>query len=161
MEKIAIYPGTFDPITKGHIELIKRGILIFDKITVLVAERREKNTFLTLDERLKLVRCSLKNLRNVSVKPLKGLLTDYLKKNDLHFVLRGLRTVSDFDYELQMALMNRELLSNIETIFIMGDKEQIFLSSSLIKEIVINGGDVSLFVSECVKLKLLDKLRGH
>jgi pantetheine-phosphate adenylyltransferase len=159
MEKITVYPGTFDPITNGHIDLIRRGSRLFDRIIVLVAERKEKNTLFTLEERIELVRSSIKNFKNVSIEPLSRLLTDYLRENNIHFILRGLRAVSDFDYELQMALMNRELLKDCETIFIMGSKEEIFLSSNLIREIATNRGDISPFVPKCVKLKVDSKLR--
>jgi pantetheine-phosphate adenylyltransferase len=159
MEKIAAYPGTFDPITNGHIDLINRGSLLFDKILVLVAERREKNTLFTLDERMELVRESVKNMKNVKVEPLSGLLVSYLKNNNIHFILRGLRAISDFDYELQMALINRELLKDCETVFIMASKNEIFLRSSLIREIAMNGGDIKSFVPICVKRKMDMKLR--
>jgi len=159
MEKKAAYPGTFDPITNGHIDLINRGSLLFDEILVLVAERREKNTLFTLDERMELVRESVKNMKNVKVEPISGLLVSYLKNNNIHFILRGLRAISDFDYELQMALINRELLKDCETVFIMASKNEIFLSSSLIREIAMNGGDIKSFVPICVKRKMDMKLR--
>ncbi|MGB9695448.1 MAG: pantetheine-phosphate adenylyltransferase [Caldisericaceae bacterium] len=159
MEKIAAYPGTFDPITNGHVELIKSGLLLFDRIVVLVAERKEKSTLFTLKERIDLVKESLKGLGNVTAEPLPGLLVDYLAKNGIHFILRGLRTVSDFDYELQMALINRELMQSCETVFIMANKGSIFISSSLVKEIATNGGDIEPFVPHCVNSQIKIKLR--
>ncbi len=159
MKKIAVYPGTFDPITKGHLDVIKRGAEIFDTLIVLVAIRKEKNTLFSLNERVELVKCSTKNIKNVRVDTLSKLLADYLKENKIRFVLRGLRAVSDFDYEFQMALTNSVLYPQIETVFVMSSGQYIFLSSSLVREIASYGGDVSRFVPGCVSKKLREKVK--
>ncbi len=157
MKKIAVYPGTFDPITNGHIDVIKRGSGIFDELIILVALREEKHTLFSVEERIEMVRCATKKLKNVQVVTLNKLLTQYLKENNIRFVLRGLRAVSDFDYELQMALTNSELYPRIETIFIMSSRKYIFLSSSIVREIAHYGGDVSMFVPNCVSKKLMKR----
>ncbi len=158
MEKIAVYPGTFDPITNGHLDVIKRGAEIFDTLIILVAERKEKHTLFNINERIELVKCATKGVKNVIVKPLNGLLVEFLKKNDVKFILRGLRAVSDFDYEFQMALTNSMLYKEVETVFVMSSREFIFLSSSLVREIASYGGDTSMFVPECVTKKLAEKV---
>ncbi len=158
MEKIAVYPGTFDPITNGHLDVIKRGAEIFDTLIILVAERKEKHTLFSINERIELVKCATKGVKNVIVKPLNGLLVEFLKKNDVKFILRGLRAVSDFDYEFQMALTNSMLYKEVETVFVMSSREFIFLSSSLVREIASYGGDTSMFVPECVTKKLAEKV---
>ncbi len=158
MKKIAVYPGTFDPITNGHLDVIKRGSEIFDTLVILVAERKEKHTLLNIHERIELVKCATKGIKNVTVKPLNGLLVEFLKKNDVKFILRGLRAVSDFDYEFQMALTNSMLYKEVETVFVMSSREFIFLSSSLVREIASYGGDTSMFVPECVTKKLAEKV---
>ncbi len=154
MNKIAVYPGTFDPITNGHIDVIKRGAEIFDSLIVLVAVRKEKHTLFSIEERVNMVKCATKEIKNVNVAVLNGLLVNYLKENDIRFVLRGLRAVSDFDYEFQMALTNSELYPEIETIFIMSSRQYIFLSSSIVREISSYGGNVLNFVPKCVAEKL-------
>ncbi len=154
MNKIAVYPGTFDPITNGHMDVIKRGAEIFDVLTILVAVRKEKNTLFSIEERLNMVKCATKEIKNVNVAVLDTLLVHYLKEHDIRFVLRGLRAVSDFDYEFQMALTNSELYPEIETIFIMSSRQYIFLSSSIVREISSYGGNVSNFVPKCVAEKL-------
>ncbi len=161
MEKIAVYPGTFDPITNGHIDVIKRGAEIFDRLIILVALNKEKNTLFSIDERLDMVKCATKEFKNVKVKNLDKLLVNYLKDNNVKLVLRGLRAVSDFDYELQMALTNSVLYPAIETIFIMSSSKYIFLSSSTVREIAYYGGDVSNFVPLCVSEKLVGKRRKN
>ncbi|NIA11646.1 MAG: pantetheine-phosphate adenylyltransferase [Nitrospiraceae bacterium] len=157
---MAVYPGTFDPITKGHIDVIKRGAEIFDSLTILVAIHKEKHTLFSINERLEMVKCAIKEFTNVEVTTLNELLIDYLKNNNVKFVLRGLRAVSDFDYELQMALTNSALYPNIETIFIMSSSKYIFLSSSIVREIASYGGNVSNFVPQCVSEKLTQKKGG-
>jgi len=151
MKRIAAYPGTFDPITNGHLDIIRRGANIFDELVVLVAERDEKHTLFTVGERVEMVKCVTKRFNNVSVLPLKGLLVSFLKANSIKFVLRGLRAVSDFDYELQLALTNRKLYPDLETVFIMSSNDYIFLSSSIVREIARFGGDISKFVPPCVE----------
>ena len=158
MKKIAVYPGTFDPITNGHLDVIKRGSEIFDALMILVAKRKEKHTLFNMEERIELVKCATADLKNVTVVPLDGLLVNFLKKNNIKFILRGLRAVSDFDYEFQMALTNSMLYKDVETVFVMSSRDFIFLSSSLVREIASYGGDTSIFVPECVTKKLSEKV---
>jgi pantetheine-phosphate adenylyltransferase len=161
MKKIAVYPGTFDPITKGHISIIERGAQLFDELVILVALRNEKDTLFSLEERTEMVKCSVTHLENVSVESFKGLLVAYMKDNGIKFILRGLRAVSDFDYELQMSLINCELEPEISTVFMTGKKEYIFLSSTIIREIASYGGDVSKFVPDCIIEKINKKIRSN
>jgi pantetheine-phosphate adenylyltransferase len=158
MKKIAVYPGTFDPITNGHLDVIKRGAEIFDKLIILVAVRKEKHTLFNIKERIDMVKCATKGIENISVDSLDGLLVGYLKKHNIKFILRGLRAVSDFDYEFQMALTNNMLFASVETIFVMSSKEFIFLSSSLVREIASYGGDTTMFVPKCVAKKLSERV---
>lgn len=159
MQRIAVYPGTFDPITNGHLDILKRSAKIFDKVIVLVAERSEKSTMFSLEERIDVIKKVIKKIKNVSVEPLRDeLLSDFLLRRGIHFVVRGLRAVSDFDYELQMVLLNRELNPEMETVFIMGGKETIFLSSSIVREIALNKGDASKFVPNEVLAMIKKKI---
>lgn len=136
-----------------------RSSRIFDEIIILVAERKEKETLFSLRERIQIVKEVTKDFKWVKVESIKNeLLVNYLKRKNINFVIRGLRSISDFEYELQMALINREFLSEIETIFIVGSKDTIFLSSSLIREIALNGGDISNFVPKAVIKKIQRKL---
>lgn len=160
MNKVAVYPGTFDPITYGHLDILEMGCKIFDEIIICIAERAEKNTLFTLEERVSTVSYIVKDFDNVSVEPLTGLLVKRMEMGGIKFILRGLRAVSDFDYELQMALTNSELDSEIVTVFLPGKHEHLFLSSSIVREVAIHGGDVSKFVPEYVKHKIELKLRG-
>ncbi|MCD6107199.1 MAG: pantetheine-phosphate adenylyltransferase [Caldisericaceae bacterium] len=154
MKKIIAYPGTFDPITNGHLDIIKRGADLFDELVIFVAESNEKYPLFTLNERIEMVQCLAKEFNNVSVMPLKGLLTTCLKENNIKVVLRGLRTMSDFEYEFQMALINKKLYPDLETVLIMSSSEFVFLSSSLVREIAFLDGDVSKFVPSCVEKRL-------
>jgi len=158
MKKTAVYPGTFDPITNGHLDVIKRGAEIFDTLIILVAERKEKHTLFNIKERIELVKCATKDIKNATVMSLDGLLVDFLKRNNIKFILRGLRAVSDFDYEFQMALTNNMLYKDVETVFVMSSRDFIFLSSSLVREIASYNGDTSIFVPECVTKKLSEKV---
>jgi len=151
MKRIAVYPGTFDPITNGHLDIIARGTDIFDELIILVAKGENKHPLFTMNERIEMVKCAIKQFNNVSVLPLKGLLVSFLKENNIKFVLRGLRAVSDFDYELQLALTNKNLYPSLETVFIMSSNNYIFLSSSIVREIAGFNGDVSKFVPSCVE----------
>ncbi len=146
-----MYPGTFDPITNGHLDIIARGREIFDELIILVAKGENKHPLFTMNERIEMVKCAIKQFNNVSVSPLEGLLVSFLKENNIKFVLRGLRAVSDFDYELQLAFTNKNLYSDLETVFIMSSNNYIFLSSSVVREIAYFNGDVSKFVPSCVE----------
>ena len=145
-EKIAVYPGSFDPPTFGHLDVIKRSLEIFDKIIVLVSDSKNKNYMFSKDERFEMVKEMTKDIEKVSVENLPGLLVDYLKKKKMRIVIRGLRITSDFDYEFQMSSLNRVLYPKIETIYIISDIKFILLSSSLVRELISNNGDISKFV---------------
>ncbi len=158
--RFAIYPGTFDPITNGHLDLVKRGLRIFDKIIIAVAPHPKKLPFLTLEERLRLIRESIKNLKNVEVEAFNGLLIDYVRKRGGCVVIRGLRAVSDFEYELQMALMNRRLDMKIETVFMMPSEEFSYLTSTIVKEVASFGGSIKGLVPEAVEIALRERFFG-
>ena len=137
---IAVYPGTFDPITLGHMDVIKRGVRVFDRVIVAVADNPAKETLFTKDERLEMIRDTIKSLKNVEADAFDGLLVDYVKRRGAHVVLRGVRTLSDFEYEYQMALTNRTFAPEVESIFVMTNEEYSFISSRLIKEAASMGG---------------------
>ena len=148
--KIAVYPGSFDPITKGHIDILKNGAEIFDKVIIAVARNSEKNAFLTVEERVELIKKSVKDIENVEVDSFDGLTIEYAKKRNANVILRGLRAVSDFEYEMQLSQANSALSSDIKTIFMITKPKYNFISSSTIKEIYLNNGDISKFVPEPV-----------
>ena len=157
---IAVYPGTFDPFTNGHRDLVQRAASnIFDKVYICVVENSNKNTVFSLEERVVLAKKSLENIKNIEVIPFGGLLVDFATKLNAKVILRGLRVVSDFEYEFQMSSMNKKLNNNIESIFLTPSESYAFLSSSLVKEIAQLGGDVSTFVNEDVKKALERKYK--
>ena len=151
MAKIAIYPGTFDPLTRGHEDLIRRGAKIFDQLIVGVADSRNKRPFFTLDERVALSTEVLSHYPNVVVKGFSGLLKDFVRENNGNVILRGLRAVSDFEYEFQMAGMNRYLLPDVETMFMTPSDQYQFISGTIVLEIAHLGGDISKFVFPSVE----------
>ena len=157
MERIAIYPGSFDPLTYGHLNIIERGRLLFDKLIVAVAHNTAKKTFFDFEERVEILREILKDVDGVEVDGFEGLLVDYAVKKKATVILRGIRTVSDFEYEFQMALANKMLNPALETVFMMTDAKYSYLSSTLIKEIVHFGGSVSSMVPPLVEEKLKKK----
>jgi pantetheine-phosphate adenylyltransferase len=157
MPNLAIYPGTFDPITNGHLDLIQRGLKIFDRIIVAVAEGSFKKALFTVEERLEMIRAALRDNPNIAIESFPGLLVDYVKSKNARVVLRGLRAVTDFEYEFQMAMMNRRLESEIETVFLMTGLRWVFLSSSILKEAAIHGGNIADMVPEMVYHKLREK----
>ena len=157
---IAVYPGTFDPFTNGHKDLVQRAASnIFDKVYICVAENSRKDTLFSLDERIELARKSLSEIENIEVIGFNGLLVDFAKVLKAKVILRGLRVVSDFEYEFQMSSMNKKLNDGIESIFLTPSESYAFLSSSLVKEIAELGGDVSEFVSKEVKEALHKKYK--
>lgn len=159
MKRTAIYPGTFDPITNGHVDLIKRGLRMFDEIIVAVARIPRKSPLFALEKRVMMVKEAVKELGKVKVEPFDGLLIDYAKSKGVGAIIRGLRAVSDFEYELQMALMNRKLDSSIETVFMMPSEEYSYLTSSIIKEIASLNGSTKGLVPEIVKKELKKKFK--
>ena len=157
MTNIAVYPGTFDPITNGHTDLVSRASKLFDKVIVSVAHHTAKNTVCDLDQRVQLAQIALTGLDNVEVVPFEGLLVDFCKQQSANLVIRGLRAVSDFEYEFQLAGMNRRLAPDIETIFLTPAEQFAFISSTLVREIARLGGDVSEFVHPEVQAVLQSK----
>jgi pantetheine-phosphate adenylyltransferase len=153
----AIYPGSFDPVTNGHLDVIERGRKLFDEVIVAVASNDEKQPFFSLEERLDLLQQTAGKIENVRTAEFSGLLVEFAKAQQAGAVIRGLRAVSDFEFEFQMALMNRKLDPAVETIFLMPKEEYTYLSSRIVKEIARLGGDVSRFVPSCVAKALSRK----
>ncbi len=160
MKKIAVYPGSFDPITNGHIDIIERGLKVFDEIIVAVAVNSDKKALFTLEERVEMIRIALKDKDRVRVDSFEGLLVDYMNKCNGNVIIKGLRAVSDFEYEFQMAQMNRKLNENIETFFMMTSETYSYLSSRIVKEIASLGGSVKDMVPEIVEQRLREKFRN-
>ena len=156
--RIGVYPGTFDPITNGHLDIIKRGCSLFDKLYVVIPINPQKNTLFTVEERKKLLEEVLKDYDNIEIASTPLLTVEFAKQVNATVMLRGLRMVSDFEYELQLATLNKCLDDDIETVFIMSSHEYSFLSSSSVKEIVKFNGDVSSFVPKCVETALYEKI---
>ncbi len=157
----AVYPGSFDPVTCGHIDLIRRGSVIFSELVVGVADNPRKNHLFTTEERLELIIEATHDIPNVTVVSFKSLLVDFAAGSGAKVILKGLRAVSDFDYELQMSLTNRRLASDIETVFMMASEEHSFVSSTLIKEIAELGGELSSMVPGFVERALKKRLPGR
>ena len=156
--KKAVYPGTFDPVTYGHLDVIKRGSKIFDELIVAVGHNPFKKPIFTVKERMDMLSKNTGEIQNARVDCFEGMLTDYMTEMQTNIILRGIRTVSDFEYEFQRALTNRVLKTDIETVFIMTSQEYSFLNSSLIKEVVSLGGDISKFVPSDVEKLLRQKM---
>jgi len=157
MKHIAVYPGTFDPVTNGHIDLVERSLRIFGEVIVAVAENPKKAPLFPLEERIAMLQAVTANYKNVVIEGFDGLLVDYVRKKGAVAIIRGLRAVSDFEYEMQMALMNRRLDSNIETVFLMPNVEYSFITSTIVKEAASYGGDVSSLAPRVVVEKLKKK----
>ncbi len=161
MEKIAIYPGSFDPVTNGHLDIIERGLKIFDKVIVTILHNVNKNGLFAIDERKEMLEESVKNFDNVEVDAFSGLLVDYARLKNANAILRGMRAVSDFDFEFQLALMNRRLDREIETVLLMTGLRWVYISSSVIKEAAAFDADISELVPKIVlerlKVKFSDK----
>ena len=158
MSTVAIYPGTFDPLTNGHVDIIARGARLFDRIIVAVLVNAEKSPLFTMTERLEIARAVFNRLPNVEVDTFDGLLVDYVERRGAQVIVRGLRAVSDFEFEFQMALMNRRLNDKIETVFMMPAEQYSYISSRLIKEVFSLGGRVHGLVPDVVEQRLRDKV---
>jgi pantetheine-phosphate adenylyltransferase len=156
--RIAIYPGTFDPITYGHLDVIARAAELFDRVIVAVAENTAKRPLFSDEERVAMIRSAVAKHKNVSVESFEGLLVTYAKRRKASAIVRGLRAVSDFEYEFQMALTNRKLASGISTVFLMPHEKYTYLNSSIVREIALFGGDVRTFVPPQVRRLLLRKI---
>jgi pantetheine-phosphate adenylyltransferase len=152
-----IYPGTFNPITFGHIDLVERALQLFDEVYVAVSDSQQKNPIFTFEERIALAKKTLAKYSNVKIYPFEGLLVEFAQKLNIMVVLRGLRALSDFEYELQLAGMNRSMKSNLETIFLTPSMKYTYISASMVREIASLGGNVSEFVPEEVSIALLKK----
>ena len=157
MKRSVVYPGTFDPITNGHLDIIERCSSLFDEVIVAIVEKGSKKTIFSLDERRELIADSVKSLSNVKVNYFSGLLVDFAEKNNSTSIIRGLRVLSDFEYEFKMALMNRSLNSNVTTLFMMPHQKYTHISSSLIREIASLGGGLSEYVPVAVEAALKKK----
>ena len=156
-----VYPGSFDPATFGHLDIIDRASKIFPKVIVSVVNNNNKNTLFSLEERVLMLKEILADKKNVEIHCFDGLLVDFVKKNDSNIIVRGLRAVSDFEYELQLALTNRTIGDDIETIFLMPSEEYTYLSSSLVREVAKLGGNVSKFVHPVVEKALVEKFKKY
>ena len=157
MSTLAVYPGSFDPLTNGHVDIIERGARLFDRIIVAIAVNAEKSPMFTMAERVEIARAVFINHPNVEVDTFEGLLVDYVARRKANVIVRGLRAVSDFEYEMQMALMNRHLQPAVETVFMMPAEQYTYVSSRLIKEVVALGGDVTGLVPAGVEARLVRK----
>ena len=155
MKTIAIYPGSFDPITNGHVDLIHRACKLFDKVIIAIAQNANKDSFLSIEQRVKAVETAIEPLTNTRVLSFDSLLVDFAREHNAQIIIRGLRAVSDFDYEFQLSGMNKRLNPAIETLFMTPSEEFANISSSLVREILSLGGDISQFVPESVKTILL------
>ncbi len=160
MNNKAVYPGTFDPITLGHEDLVRRAAKLFDHVVLAVADSRAKRPLFTLTERIDMARTALGDVKNVTVEGFSGLLMQFVEDHDARVVLRGVRAVSDFDYEFQLAGMNRKMYPSIETVFMTPGEGHMFLSATLVREISALGGNVSKFVSPGVAKRLKAKLKA-
>jgi pantetheine-phosphate adenylyltransferase len=156
----AVYPGTFDPLTRGHEDLVRRASTLFDRLILAIADSKAKKPFFSLDDRLAMAKEVLSDVKNVEVMGFSGLLTEFVRKHGARVVLRGLRAVSDFEYEFQLAGMNRNLYPEMETIFLTPSEQHMFISATLVREIASLGGDVSEFVHPLVAKRLKQKAKN-
>jgi pantetheine-phosphate adenylyltransferase len=154
---LAVYPGTFDPLTNGHVDILRRSLKIFDRVVVALAENVRKAPLFTIDERRKLIGDALAQDKRLEIDAFQGLLADYCRRRGASVVIRGLRALADFEYEFQSAHMNRRLAPDVETLFLMTGEESFYVSSSLVKEVALMGGDVSGLVPAGVVAALADK----
>jgi len=155
--RLAIYPGSFDPVTNGHIDILEKTSKLFDKIIIAVVHNVGKKALFSLNDRVNLIKESTSHIPNIEVESFSGLLVDYVKQKGAIAIIRGLRTVADFEYEMHIAQINRKMLPEVESIFVLADSRYFFVSSSIIKEVALLGGDVSELVPESVKVGLTEK----
>lgn len=155
-----IYPGSFDPVTYGHLDIIERCSNKFDTVIIAVLNNIQKEGFFSVDERITLLKETTKRFPNVEIDTFSGLLTDYAKKKGCSAVIRGLRAVSDFEYEMQMALVNKKIYKDMETLFMVSNAEHVYLSSSIVKEVSYYGGEIACFVPKVVEDALINKFKG-
>ncbi len=160
MKKTVICPGSFDPVTLGHVDIIKRASKMFDHVIVAVLVNSSKSPSFSIDERIELLEEVTKGIENVEIASFDGLLAQYCKERGVDAIVKGLRAVSDFDYEFQMAITNKKLNSDLETIFLTADADSMYLSSSMVRSVASMGGDISNFVPSCVLDRIVDKLRN-
>lgn len=158
--KIGIYPGTFDPITHGHTDIITRSLRVFDKVVVAVAPNPSKHPLFNLAERLEMVKLVMSDLGQVEVTAFEGLLVDYVEQSGAHAIIRGLRAISDFEHEFQMALINRRLAKQVETVFLMPSEEYSYLSSTIIKDVANHGGALTDFLHPEIARRLKERIRS-
>ncbi len=158
--RLAVYPGTFDPITRGHTDIVSRSLSIFDRLIVAVAPNPRKGALLSIEERVELAKIATKDFANVEVESFNGLLVEYVRQRGAHAIIRGLRAVSDFEHEFQMALLNRKLDERLETVFLMPSEEYSYLTSSIVKELALFGGELEAFLIPEVAKRLREKY-GH
>lgn len=155
--KIGIYPGTFDPITNGHADIIKRAVLLFDKVIIAVTNNPSKSPMFSLEERIDMIKNTIQDLKNVEVEGFHDLLVNYARQKNATAIIRGLRATSDFEYEFQMALVNRKLSENLLTVFLMPNEKYTYLNSTIVKEVASLKGNVDCFVSPYISQKLKDR----
>ncbi|MDR7869905.1 MAG: pantetheine-phosphate adenylyltransferase [Tissierellaceae bacterium] len=156
----AIYPGSFDPVTYGHLDIIKRCASRFDTVIIAVLNNKSKKGLFSVEERIELLKETTKEFPNIEIDSFSGLLTDYARQKGCSTIIRGLRAVSDFEYEMQMALVNRKIYRDMETLFLVSKGEYAYLSSSIVKEIASYGGDITCFVPKIVEEELINKYKG-
>jgi len=159
MSKIAIYPGSFDPVTYGHIDIIERAAKLFDKLIILVSNNPIKASTFSTEERIDFLRKTLKNIKNIEIDSHSGLVIDYFRKRNADVIVKGLRAMSDFEYEFQMALINKDMYHHAETVFLSANAASMFLSSSAVKQISMFGGDISAFVPDCIADDIIERLK--
>lgn len=160
MERIAVCPGSFDPVTKGHEDIIRRAAALFDRVLVVVSVNADKKPAFSVEERAQMIRTVCADIPNVEIDTCGGLLVDYVQEKGAVAIVKGLRAVSDFDYEFQMALVNRKLCDSVETIFLASQSGNMFLSSSIVRQIASYGGDISEFVSPLLLDQLVARFKG-
>lgn len=158
MSTKAIYPGTFDPLTNGHLDLVTRAALMFDRVILAIAASPHKKTLFTLDERVALAAQATAHLANIEVIGFSSLMANFAKENNANVLVRGLRAVSDFEYEMQLASMNRHLMPTLESVFLMPSKEWSFISSTLVKEVARHGGDITPFLPDHITKALIERI---